>query len=404
MKYEIPVGPIHPALKEPIMLKFTLEGERIVDVDVIASQNHRGIEWIGMNRNNPVQSIYLSERICGICNFCHPACLVMAVEEAADIESPERAEYIRVIQGELERIHSHLLWAGVAAHELGFDSLLHYVWMVREKVMDVLELINGNRVTKAIIMYGGVRRDIKDEHIPKIKRMLDYYKQAFGKLAKLFLEDKTIKMRTREIGILPYEEAIKLATVGPTARASGVTKDVRQDMPYFAYPDFEVKAITPDMLTGETIGDTYDRIIVRLLEVKQSIEIIEQALDEMPPGDILAEPKIIKLINQIKKAEGEAVARHEAPRGEVIHYVKLKSGFEYLYAWKVRAPTYINILSWRPMLLDMQIADIPIVAASIDPCMSCTNRVVIVRNNKEEILTADDLHRLSVKKTRRLLR
>ncbi len=270
--------------------------------------------------------------------------------------------------------------------------------------MDVLELVNGNRVTKAIMMYGGVRRDIKEEHIPKIKEMLECYKQAFGKLAKLFLEDKTIKMRTREIGILPYEEAIKLATVGPTTRASGVKKDVRQDMPYFAYPDFEVKAITPDMLTGETIGDTYDRIIVRLLEVKQSIEIIEQALDEMPSGDILAEPKIIKVINQIKKAEGEAVARHEAPRGEVIHYVKLKPGFEYLYAWKVRAPTYINILSWRPMLLDMQIADIPIVAASIDPCMSCTNRVVIVRNNKEEILTADDLHRLSVKKTRRLLR
>ncbi len=404
MKYEVPIGPIHPALKEPMMLRFTLEGERIVDVDVIASQNHRGVEWIGMNRNNPVQSIYLAERICGICNFCHPACLVMAVEEIAGIESPERAEYIRVIQGELERIHSHLLWAGVAAHELGFDSLLHYVWAVREKVMDILELVNGNRVTKAIMMYGGVRRDIKDEHIPKIKEMLEYYKQAFSKLAKLFLEDKTIKMRTREIGILPYEEAIKLATAGPTTRASGVKKDVRQDMPYFAYPDFEVKAITPDMLTGETIGDTYDRIVVRLLEVKQSIEIIEQALENMPKGDILSEPKIIKVINQIKKSEGEAVARHEAPRGEDIHYVKLKEGFEYLYSWKVRAPTYINILSWRPMLLDMQIADIPIVAASIDPCMSCTNRVIVVKGNKEKVLTAEELHRLSVQKTRRLRR
>ena len=404
MKYEIPVGPIHPALKEPIMIKCTIEGERIVDVDVICSQNHRGIEWLGMNRNNPVQSIYLAERICGICNICHPACLVMAVEEIAGIEVPERAQYIRVIQAELERIHSHLLWAGVAAHELGFDSLLHYVWAVREKVMDILELINGNRVTKAIMMYGGVRRDIKEEHVPKIKKMLEYYKEAFGKLAKLFLEDKTIKMRTREIGILTKEDALKLAAVGPTARASGVKKDVRQDMPYFAYPDFEVKAITPDTLTGETIGDTYDRIVVRLLEVKQSIEIIERALDEMPPGDILAEPKIIKLINQIKKAEGEAIGRHEAPRGEDIHYVRLKSGFEYFYAWKVRAPTYINILSWRPMLLDMQIADIPIVAASIDPCISCTNRVVVVKNGKEKTLTADDLHRLSVQKTRRLMR
>lgn len=404
MKYEVPIGPIHPALKEPILLKFTLDGERITEVDVIASQNHRGIEWIGMNRNNPIQSIYLSERVCGICNICHPACLIMAVEEAAGIEVPERAQYIRVIQGELERIHSHLLWAGVAAHELGFDSLLHYVWMVREKVMDILELVNGNRVTKAIMMYGGVRRDIKEEHVPKIRKMLEYYKGLFKKVAKLFLEDKTIKMRTREIGILSREDAIKLATVGPTTRASGVKKDVRQDMPYFAYPDFEIKAITPDLLTGEVIGDTYDRIVVRLLEVKQSIEIIERALEEMPDGDILAEEKIPKLLNQIKKADGEAIGRYEAPRGEDIHYVKLKSGFEYLYAWKVRAPTYINILSWRSMLLDMQIADIPIVAASIDPCISCTNRVVVVRNDKEEILTADELHKLSVRKTRRLMR
>jgi membrane-bound hydrogenase subunit alpha len=404
MKYEVPVGPIHPALKEPILLRFTLEGEKIVDVDVVASQNHRGVEWIGMNRNNPIQSIYLAERVCGICNFCHPSCLVMAVEEIAGIEVPERAEYIRVIQGELERIHSHLLWAGVAAHELGFDSLLHYVWMVREKVMDILEIVNGNRVTKSIIMYGGVRRDIKEEHIPKIREMIDYYRQGFKKIAKLFLEDKTIKMRTREIGVLNKEDAIKLSAVGPTVRASGVKKDVRQDMPYFAYPDFEVKAITPDLLTGETIGDTYDRIVVRLLEVKQSLDIIEKAIEEMPKGEILSEQKIIKILAQIKKSEGEAVARYEAPRGEDIHYVKLKSNFEQLYSWKIRAPTYINILSWRPMLLDMQIADIPIVAASIDPCMSCTNRVIVVKNNKEKILTAEELHELSVKKTRRMMR
>ncbi len=404
MKYEVPIGPIHPALKEPILLRFTLEGEKIVDVDVIASQAHRGIEWIGMNRNNPLQSIYLAERVCGICNFSHPSCLVMAVEEIAGIEVPERAEYIRVIQGELERIHSHLLWAGVAAHELGFDSLLHYVWMVREKVMDILEIINGNRATKAIITYGGVRRDIKDEHIPKLREMIKYYRQIFKKIAKFFLEDKTIKMRTREIGVLSKEDAIKLSTVGPTVRASGVKKDVRQDMPYFAYPDFEVKAVTPDLLTGEVVGDTYDRIVVRLLEVKQSLDIIEKAIDEMPEGEILSEQKAIKILAQIKKSEGEAVGRYEAPRGEDIHYVKLKSGFEYLYSWKIRAPTYINLLSWKPMLLDMQIADIPIVAASIDPCISCTNRVIVAKGNEERILTSEQLHELSVKKTGRMIK
>jgi len=404
MKYTVPIGPIHPALKEPIAINCTVSGEEITNVDVIASQNHRGIEWIGMNRNNPIQTIYIAERICGICNLCHPACLVMAVEEIADIDVPERAQYIRVIQSELERIHSHLLWAGVAAHELGFDSLLHYTWMVREKVMDTLEIVNGNRVTKAIMMYGGVRRDIKDEHVPKIREMLKYYLDLFDKIAKLFLEDKTIKMRTRNIGILTKEDALKLQAVGPTARASGVKKDVRQDTPYFAYPDFDVKAITPDILTGKVVGDTYDRIVVRLLEVKQSVEIIEQALDEMPPGEIISEQKIPKLLAKIKRAEGEAIGRHEAPRGEDIHYVKLKSGFESLYTWKVRAPTYSNIMAWRPMLMHHQIADIPIVAASIDPCLSCTNRAVVTENNEEKWLTAEDLHNLSVKKTKEMMK
>jgi membrane-bound hydrogenase subunit alpha len=403
MKYTVPIGPIHPALKEPILISCSVEGEKIIDVDVTASQNHRGVEWIGMNRNNPIQSLYVSERICGICNLCHPACLAMAVEEAANIEVPERAEYIRVIQGELERIHSHLLWAGVAAHELGFDTLLHYTWMVREKVMDILEIVNGNRVTKAIMTYGGVRRDITNENIPKIKEMVAYYNHLFNKMATLFLEDKTIKMRTRDIGILPKNDALKLATTGPTTRASGVHKDVRQDTPYFAYPDLHVKALTPDIHTGKTIGDTYDRIVVRLLEVKQSVDIIETSLDELPPGDILSEPKIPKILNQIKKSEGEAIARHEAPRGEDIHYVKLKEGNEHLYTWKVRAPTYSNIMAWKTMLLDHQIADIPIVAASIDPCMSCTNRVVLLDRGKEKVLTQDELRHLSRKKTRGLL-
>jgi membrane-bound hydrogenase subunit alpha len=400
MKYKIPIGPVHPALKEPITITCELDGEKIVGVDVTASENHRGIEWIGMHRNNPVQSLYVAERICGICNLCHPACLALAVEEITGIEVPDRAEYIRVIEGELERIHSHLLWAGVAAHELGFDTLLHYSWKVREHVMDILELVNGNRVTKAIMMYGGVRRDIPEEKVPKIKEMLDEYRRLFGRIANLFLDDKTIKMRTRHIGILTEEDALRLGAAGPTTRASGVKKDVRQDVPYFAYPDFNVEAVTPDILTGEVVGDTYDRIVVRLLEVKQSLDIIEQALDDMPEGDIVSEEKIPKLLSQIKKADGEAIGRHEAPRGEDIHYVKLVSGMDNLHTWKVRAPTYSNLMAWRPMLMHEQIADIPIVAASIDPCMSCTNRAVAANG---VTFDADKLHELSVEKTRRLM-
>jgi membrane-bound hydrogenase subunit alpha len=270
--------------------------------------------------------------------------------------------------------------------------------------MDLMEYVTGNRNTKAMYQIGGVRRDITEEQLPRIRKSLDYYKSIFNQLKNVFLGDKTIMMRTRNVGILKTEDALKLLTVGPTARASGVTKDVRQDQPYSAYADLDIKAITPDIITGTVVGDVYDRIIVRLLEVKQSVEIIEQCLEEMPSGPILVQPKIAMLLNMLTKAEGEGVGRHEAPRGEVIHYVRLEAGRETLANWKIRAPTYVNLMAVPTMLKGGQIADVPIAFASIDPCISCTNRAVIVdrKTNKKSVLSSEDLHELSVEKTRRL--
>jgi membrane-bound hydrogenase subunit alpha len=399
--YQLPIGPIHPALKEPVMFKFDIDGEKIVDVDVELGHVHRAIEWTGMHRN-PIQIIYLAERICGICSFVHPMAYCRAVENACDIQVPERADYLRVVHGEIERIASHLLWAGVAAHEIGFDTVLFLTWEMREKVLDLIEYLTGNRVTKAILTIGGVRRDIKSEHIPKINEALKYFKENYNKLSRIFLDDKTFKMRSQGCGILTYEDALRLCAVGPTTRASGVKKDVRIDQPYAAYSDLDIDYMTPDKLTGEVNGDVYDRIIVRLLEVKQSIEILEKAIDQMPTGDIVSEPKIPKLLNYIKKTAGEGIGRDEAPRGEVIHYIKFDGQNEEPYTWKVRASTYNNILPWIPMLIGQQIADIPIVAASTDPCMSCTNRVTIINKNKKYILDKEQLHELSVEKTRRL--
>jgi membrane-bound hydrogenase subunit alpha len=400
--YHIPIGPIHPALKEPVHFEFEIDGERIVDVDVKLGHVHRAVEWASRKRN-PIQVMYLAERICGICSYCHPAAFTLAVEKAADIQVPERAEYLRVIQAEVERITSHALWAGVAAHEIGFDTVLFLTWEMREKLMDLTEFLCGNRVTKGILTIGGIRRDITSDMVPKITGVLDYLKDNFERLRKIFLDDKTIKMRAQGAGILTNDNALKLCAVGPTARASGIKKDVRIGQSYFAYGDLDIDFVTPDMLTGEVNGDVYDRIIQRLLEIKQSIDLIEQCLDKMPKGDITYEPKIAKVLNQLKKAEGEGVGRHEAPRGEVIHYVKL-DGNEAPFTWKVRAPTYNNILPWIPMLKGEQIADIPIVAASTDPCMSCTNRVGIVKDGNKYELTKEELHRLSVEKTRRLMR
>jgi membrane-bound hydrogenase subunit alpha len=402
LTYSLPIGPVHPSLKEPITFNFEIYGERIEKVNLAPGDNHRGIEFMGRQRN-PIQIIYLAERICGICSASHPFAFCQAVENAAGIEVPERAQYIRVIIAELERIHSHILWAGVAAHELGFDSVLYLSWRAREEVLDLLEYLTGNRINYGIFMIGGVRRDISKEQIPRIRKTLDYYKDSYGKIEDIFLNDPTIALRTKNVGVLTKEDALSLCAVGPTTRASGVNKDIRQDQPYSAYADLEIKAITPDVLTGKVNGDVYDRIIVRLLELVQSIQIIEQCLDNMPSGEIVAEKKLVKLLNQLKKAKGEGIGRHEAPRGECIHYVKLNES-ELPEVWKARAPTYNNLMTWVPMLIGQQIADIPIVIASIDPCIACMDRVTILNKDdgQKRILTKKDLHELSVQKTRRI--
>ena len=400
--YIVPIGPTHPALKEPVMFTFEMDGEMIRDVDFAPGQTHRGIEWMGMRRN-PVQIVHLTDRICGICGVSHTLAFSRAVEQVAGIEVPERADYIRTIIAEFERIQSHLLWAGVAAHELGFDSLLHLTWRVREQSMDVIENLTGNRVNYGLVQVGGVRRDVVPEQYRIIEDCLSTYEGLLAKLLDLFLHDKTIAMRCRDVGVLSKDDALKLCTVGPTARASGVNVDLRQDYPYCAYGDLDVRAILPDQYAGETRGDVYDRIVVRLLEVGQSCGIIRQCLSEMPAGEITAEPKLAKLLAICKKARGEAIGRVEAPRGECFHYVMME-GKEAPAAWKVKASSYSNLMSWIPMLRGEQIADIPIIVASIDPCLSCTDRVAVVKEGSRSILSKDDLHRLSVEKTRRLQR
>jgi len=278
--------------------------------------------------------------------------------------------------------------------------VLHYTWKLREKVLDTIEYLCGNRITKAVMMVGGVRRDISKEQVPKIMESLDYYKKGFKKLGGVFLKDPSVKMRTRDIGIMTEKEALELCAVGPTARASGVKKDARQDFPYCAYPDLKVEAITPDILTGEVRGDVFDRIVVRLLEVKQSVEIIEKCLKDLPEGPILHTPALQKLLADLKEVKGEGIGFSEPPRGELIHYIKLV-GEEHPFSWKIRAPTYANVMALKPILRDCQIADIPIAAASIDPCMSCMNRAVIADKNK--VLGMEKLHELSVKKTMEMM-
>ncbi len=403
--YSIPIGPTHPALKEPVMFKFKIEGEKVVGVDYQPGINHRGIEFLGMKRN-ALQTLHLAERICGICSAIHQFCFTMAVERAASIQAAPRGDYLKVIVQELERIHSHILWAGVAGHEVGFDTVLHLTWKIREDILDVQEELGGNRVNYSLYAIGGARRDITPKMEARIRESLKGYKKIYPVLEDIFLNNITFKMRLRNVGILTRENAIKYSAVGPTVRGTGLKIDVRATWPHAAYGDLDLHAITPADAGFKAVGDVYDKTIVRLLEIKQSIDLIEQCLDNMPKGPITSEPKLIPLLAKLKRAEGEGLSRSEAPRGEDIHYVRLEAGRESLAAWKVRAPTYGNLHPLATMLMGCQIADIPIIVASIDPCIGCMDRVEILNNDtgKRSIMSAQELHKLSVAKTRRLMK
>ncbi|MFP4142022.1 MAG: nickel-dependent hydrogenase large subunit [Thermoplasmata archaeon] len=402
--YEVPIGPIHPAMKEPFMINFKLEGEEIVDADPHPGMNHRGIEFMGMHRH-PMKVIPLAERVCGICSIVHQHMYTSAVEHAVDIVPTERARYIRTIMMELERIHSHVLWAGVAAHEIGFETHLHFTWKIREKVMDLLETISGNRVNYSMWTFGGVRRDIEEDLYPEIDETLDYYVNLYDKLEDIFLGDPSIRHRTKDIGVLTKEKALELCGVGPTVRGSGVKKDVRIDQPYSAYPDLDIDYVIPSRYGYEDRGDVFSKTLVRLKEILQSIDLIEQCVEKMPEGEITSEPNKAGLFNKLKRASGEGIGRIEAPRGEAMHYVRLTEDNEDVENWKVRASTYNNLATYAPMFMGEQIADIPIIAACIDPCIGCMDRaeIIDVETGEKEDYTKEELHELSVQKTEDML-
>jgi len=380
MTFVVPIGPQHPALHEPEYFRFEVKGEEIVDLDVRLGYVHRGIER-AMQERSYLHNIYLSERICGICNVVHTTAYCQTIEQLAGIEVPDRARFIRTILCELERIHSHMLWAGVAAHEIGFVTLFMLFWRDRELVLDLKEMISGNRQIAASNTLGGVRRDVKPEYVPKILRTLEKLEKATKQYINICTSDRTILARCAGIGVLPKNDAKKLCAVGPTARASGVNVDIRRDDPYAAYGEISFNVITrPD-------GDVFAKVVVRLLEILESIHIIRQAIKDLPNG-----PLRTKITPKIEP--NEAVGRVEAPRGELLYYA-VSNGTEKPERVRVRTPTYANIPSLKPMFVGGTIAEIPIVLASIDPCFACTDRVTLVDSHtgKTRVVSFKELRR-----------
>ena len=360
MSYIVPIGPYHPALEEPVHAKLYTEGEVIKDAEVFVGYNHRGIEKLATERN-AIQTLVLVERVCGICSHSHAMTYAMCVETINGIDVPKRGQYIRVITAELERLHSHFLWLGIACHIIGHDSMFMHIWDERELVMDLLEKMTGNRVNYAMVTIGGARRDISDDLRRELLAACDKLKAPLDRIVEIALNDKTIAMRTKGVGLLPREDAIRMGAVGPHARASGVRIDVRKDAPYSSYEDFDFDVPVVDS------GDVFARVVVRALECYESIKIIRQALENLPDTPINLGNKLIKI------QPGQAVCRHEAPRGQLSHMVVGEGSFNN-HRVSIHVPSYKNTPTVPFMLRNNTVADAGLIIASIDPCFSCLDR------------------------------
>ena len=385
----IPVGPLHPLQEEMEYFQLTVDGETVTDIDMRISYNHRGIEKISESLQFDQVPLLVS-RICGICSASHPLAYVQAVEEIAGVTVPDRARYVRTIIAEFERIHSHILWLGLAGHFIGYDTVFMWAWKYREPVLDLLEAITGNRNNYGNLLVGGCREDIPDELIPKILKDMDDLEKKMDMLTKAIIDDPILHARLKGVGVLSKEDGIKYAVAGPTARGSGIGIDVRHDDPYAAYSDIDWKVCTAPE------GDVFAKAVVRLLEVFEAVKIIREALKKLPQGPIKTEVKEIP--------PGEGTGRAEAPRGETFHYVRSDGGNRPV-RHKARAPSYVNVPSFKASCIGQKIADVTITLAAVDPCYSCTERLAVVDKRTDEILyDYNMLLKLSREKTEEIRR
>ncbi|OUO91462.1 NADH-quinone oxidoreductase subunit D [Gordonibacter sp. An230] len=356
----IPFGPQHPVLPEPLHLDLVVEDETVVEAIPQIGFVHRGLEKLVETRDYN-QFIYVAERICGICAFGHSMGYAETVERLMGVEIPERAECLRVIWHELSRVHSHILWMGLAADAFGFESLFMHCWRLRERVLDIFEKTTGGRVIFSVVKVGGVVRDIDEGQLAEIKRVLEGIKDDYSQIMNAFLKDTSVKNRTVGVGFVSHEDALSMSMVGPFARASNVNYDVRMlgNGGYGRLSDFK-----PVL---DTQGDCYARVKVRALEVLQSIDIIEEMIAQLPSGDIAVSVKG-------SPADGaEAANLVEQPRGECYYYAR-GNGTKNLERMRMRTPTSQNLAGMTTALSGCDLADVNMIVLTIDPCISCTER------------------------------
>ena len=353
----IPFGPQHPVLPEPIHFDLVLEDERVVEALPTIGYVHRGLERLIEKREYP-EYVYIVERTCGICSFIHSLTYCQGIEQIMEIDVPERAQFLRTIWSEYSRLHSHLLWLGCFADGIGFENLFMNAWRIRESILDVLEQTTGGRVIQSSCKVGGVRRDITHEKLEQMAADLDTVQKEIEDLSTVFLQDDSIKHRLKKVGVLSKEDAYHLGAVGPTARGSGVAIDIRKTG-YAAYGKLNVEVVT------ENDGDCYARCAVRARELFTSIDLIKQAIRKIPEGPI--DVKVTGAPN------GEYFSRSEQPRGELVHYLK-GNGTKFLARSRIRTPTLTNVPPLVKMLQGCELADVPAIILTIDPCIGCMER------------------------------
>jgi ech hydrogenase subunit E len=353
----IPFGPQHPVLPEPIHLDLVVEDEKVIEAIPSIGFIHRGLEKL-VEKKDFIEFVYVAERVCGICSFIHGQTYCQAIEEIMNIPVPPRALYLRTFWGELSRIHSHLLWLGLLADAFGFESLFMHSFRVREKILDIIEATAGGRVIFGSCKVGGVRRDVDAETLKGILVEMKSIEQEMRDLAYVFINDSSVKQRLCDVGIISKKDAYDYGCVGPTLRASGIKQDMRK-IGYAAYKDLQFEPIT------RTAGDSYARCVVRCEELFQSVDLIRQTISKIPEGEVA--------VKVTGNPNGEFTARTEQPRGEVIYYVKA-NGTRNIQRFRVRTPTFANIPALVKMLQGCDLADVPILVLTIDPCISCTER------------------------------
>jgi len=355
----VPIGPQHPLLKEPLLLLLEMKAERVAGASLRIGYVHRGIERLCQTRTY-AQNVHVVERVCGICSHAHSTAFCTAVEGLLGVHIPRRAAYIRVLLCELERIHSHLLWLGVLAEAVGFTTIWMYTWRDREIILDLLEELSGGRVSHAVNVLGGVRVDVTRDQMERVSEGLDEFAGQLDTFLTVLDRDRSLQLRTQGLARLDGDLAHALGVVGPMARASGCSLDVRRDAPYAAYPWVDFKVVTA------SDGDVWSRAQIRLNEIAESVSICRQVLANMPSGPLTADvPRRVP--------EGEVVWRIEAPRGELLYYVR-SDGSDRPARVKIRTPTLPVLRSLEALLPGVETADVAAVVADADLCISCADR------------------------------